>query len=548
MTSSRVSDVLRRQASMENEQRLWLPMWEDVAELIDTRYVNTFRSQGNWNMMQGQDRTLKQFDIAPPLALERFASVMDWMLTPINQKYQRIKSDIPELNAIPRVARYLDAVRDTLFAQRYSPKANFASQIGEHWMGLGAFGTSSTFTDRRDGGGLRYRNLHIAQLFFQENHQGIIDTVHYRFRMTSRQAMQKFSKPPFTCPKIIMDEAADPAKCDTYRTFLHCVYPNSDMDPNRIDYKGMAFTSLYVCVELQEECGESGYATMPYAISRYVTAPGETYGRSPAMKALPNIKSLNQMKRTILKMGERALDPVLLAHDDGVVGSVTMRPGFTNYGAVTADGKKLVHTLDTGSNMPIGQELMQDERDGIKDVFLATVFKILEDNPQMTATQVLEMTKAKNALVAPMMGRQQSECLGPLTERELDLLSRQQMLPPMPPEMKEAGGGIHLVYDSPMSRAMRAEEASGFQRTVELGIEFANATQNPGVLDWANFDVAMPELADINAVPARWVRTPDEINAVKQARGQQQKQQQLLDAAPSIASIVKQTGSNASAQ
>ena len=38
---------------------------------------------------------------------------------------------------------------------------------------------------------------------------------------------------------------------------------------------------------------EGGYRTFPYAISRYVTAPGETYGRSPAMLALPSIKTLN---------------------------------------------------------------------------------------------------------------------------------------------------------------------------------------------------------------------------------------------------------------
>lgn len=540
--SDEISDILRRQDWLEQDRQPWIARWEEISELIDTRYVNTFRSMNSWNMTQGQDNTDKQFDITPPLALERFASAMDWMLTPMNQKYQRIRCVEPSLNKIPRVMRYLDETRDLLFRYRYAPKANFASQIGEHWMGLGGFGTACTFIDRLDGGGLRYKSIHLGEMYFQENHQGIIDTAHRKFRLTARQAAQKFGD---KTPAQLAADAKDSTKCDKKYSFVHCVYPNSDQDPTRRDYKGMEYKSVYVCVELKEICQEGGYATFPYAISRYVTAPGEVYGRSPAMKALPNIKSLNQMKRTVLKMGERAVDPVLLAHDDGVVGSVSLRSGFVNYGAVTADGKKLVHPLDTASNMPIGKELMDDERQGIKDIFLVTVFQLLEENPQMTATEVLERVKAKNALIAPLMGRQQSECLGPMTERELDLLQRDGLLPPMPPEMKEAGAGIHLIYDSPLSRAMQAEEASGFMRTLETAINFSQATQDPSALDWLDVDTAMPEIADIQAVPARWISTPDQVAAKRQGRQQAAQQQKLADAAPAIASILKTTGSAA---
>jgi len=58
---------------------------------------------------------------------------------------------------------------------------------------------------------------------------------------------------------------------------------------------------------------EEGYQTFPYAISRYVVAPGELYGRSPAMLVLPSLKVLNEEKKTVLKQGQRVVDPVLLA-------------------------------------------------------------------------------------------------------------------------------------------------------------------------------------------------------------------------------------------
>lgn len=544
MSDERAVEIMRRQEWLEGDRQPWVSHWEEIAELIDPRYVNTFRSESQWGMTQGQDKTEKQFDITPPLALERFASAMDWMLTPMNQKYQRIRCVEPSLNKIPRVMRYLDETRDILFRYRYAPRANFASQIGEHWMGLGGFGTAATFIDRLDGGGLRYKNIHLGEVFFLENHQGIIDTAHRKFRLTARQSAQKFKD---KTPEQIVKDANDPTKSEKKYTFIHCVYPNSDKDPTRRDYKGMEYSSVYVCTELTAICQEGGYSTFPYAISRYVTAPGETYGRSPAMKALPNIKSLNQMKRTVLKMGERAVDPVLLAHDDGVVGTIALRSGYVNYGAVTADGKKLVHPLDTASNMPISKELMDDERAGIKDIFLVTVFQLLEENPQMTATEVLERVKAKNALIAPLMGRQQSECLGPMTERELDLLQRDGLLPPMPPEMKEAGGGIHLIYDSPLSRAMQAEEASGFMRTLETAINFSTATQDPSAMDWLDIDTAMPEVADIQGVPARWIATPDMVAQKRKGRQEQQQTQQMIDAAPGIASVIKSTSGSAAA-
>lgn len=540
MSDERAVELLRRQSWMESDRQPWVQEWEDAASLIDTRYVNTFRSV-NFRT-PGQDNTQRQYDLTPSLSLSRFSSALDWMLTPINQKYQRIRPLEDSLLKIPRVMRYCDAARDLLFRYRYQPKANFASQIGEHWMGLGSFGTSCTFTDRLDGGGTRYKNVHLGEMYFLENHQGIIDTAHRKFKLTARQAVQKWTD---KAPAQILEDVKDSTKSEKKYTFVHCVYPNSDRDPSRRDYKGMEYSSTYVCVELTEICQEGGYATFPYAISRYITAPNETYGRSVFMQASPNIKSLHQMKRTVLKMGERAVDPVLLAHDDGVVGTVSLRSGFVNYGAVTSDGKKLVHPLDTASNLPISREIMEDERTGIKDMFLVTIFQLLEENPQMTATEVLERVKAKNALIAPMMGRQQSECLGPMTERELDILSRDGLLPPMPPELLEAGGKIHLVYDSPASRAMQAEEASGFMRTLETAINFSQATQDPSALDWLNVDAAMPEIADIQAVPSRWVSTPDQVAAKRQGRQQQQSQQQLADAAPAIASILKTTGSAA---
>src|SRR4029077_1707786 len=105
--------------------------------------------------------------------------------------------------------------------------------------------------------------------------------------------------------------------------------------------------------------------------------------------------------------------------------------------------------------------MMAEERTLIGDAFLVTLFQILTETPQMTATEVIERTNEKGILLAPTVGRQQSEYLGPMIERELDVLGAQGLLPPMPPRLKEAKGEYQVVYTSPFSRAMRAQEAAG---------------------------------------------------------------------------------------
>jgi hypothetical protein len=141
---------------------------------------------------------------------------------------------------------------------------------------------------------------------------------------------------------------------------------------------------------------EGGYRTFPYARRRYDQAPREVYGRGPAQMVLPALKTLNAQKTVFLKQGHRAADPVLLIADDGL-SDMNMRPGALNKGGVTSDGKPLVHVLPTG-DIQIAKEMMAEERGLIDDMFLVTLFKVLSEHPNMTATQVIELVNEKGIL------------------------------------------------------------------------------------------------------------------------------------------------------
>ena len=84
----------------------------------------------------------------------------------------------------------------------------------------------------------------------------------------------------------------------------------------------------------------------------------------------------------------------------------------------------------------------------------------------MTATEALIRAQEGDAL-GPDDGASAVRCLGPQIEREIDLLMFHRILPPMPPELVEAGASTRS------STTRRCRGCSGprswwVQRTMEL--------------------------------------------------------------------------------
>jgi hypothetical protein len=513
--------------------------WQEIAQRMLPNEVPYFNAFGQ-TQTQGEKRTQFVFDSTAAIALSRFAAILDSLLTPRNQTWHRLMATDPTLNKRRDVQMWFDKANELLFRHRYSPRANFSSQNQKNFRALGAYGTGTLFIDElTQEPGLRYRYIHLSQIYFQENHQGIVDKAMRYFPMTARQAYQKWGEEIGT---ELMEKAKSGSEEQIW--FIHCVKPNEDLDATRSDYKGMIYSSYYVGVKEQAILSQAGYNTFPYAISRYEQFDNEVYGRSPAMDVLPAVKTLNEQKKAMLKQAHRIVDPVLLAHDNGIVDAFNFRPGSINPGGVTANGQPLIHALPTG-NLQIGKETMDDERSLIKDAFLTSIFQILTETPEMTATEVMERTREKAILLAPTIGRQQSEYLGPMIERELDLLSRQGMLPPMPQALMEAKGHYKVEYDSPISRAQRSEEVAGVMRTIENAIAVVNATQDPSPLDNFNFDMIIPEVADIQGVPPHWMNSVEQISKMRAQRAQEKQAAQVAQVAPGAAALIS---ANAKAQ
>lgn len=498
-----VANLVARYDRLRADRSLWEAHWQEAAERVLPRAAEfTARDE------KGAKRSQKIFDSTAQLALERFASAMESLLTPRASRWHALKASVPELDRLDAVRRYFEAVEDILFGRRYASAANFASQQFEVYLSLGAFGTGALFVDEATSG-IRYRAAHLSELYVAESETGAIDTVFRKMDMSHRQMVQRWGRENVS-RKVAERVASRP---DDSVAILHAVMPAEEVQGRKAV---QPYASIYVELENRHILSEAGYFEFPYVVSRYVTGPREVYGRSPAMTALADIKMLNEMSKTAIKAAQKAVDPPLLIADDGVILPLNLAPGKANFARMEGRTQAPVQFLQPGTRFDVSEPEQERRRRSINEAFLVSLFQILVDAPQMTATEVLERAREKGALLAPTVGRQQSEALGPMIERELGILARANLLPPLPPELREAEGEFEIEYVSPMSRAMRAEEAVGILRTLESVHQIAAA--DPSVLDIFDGDAIARSLADINGVPRRMLLGAEAVNHRRQMR------------------------------
>ncbi len=536
--SQSVADDLRLFSQYQVWRNTTAQRCEEIAQLILPTSRNTFFYQNfNW---PGAKKTQQQVDATGAINLHQFCAIANSLVTPRNMLWHGMAAD--EYVMKDRATRlWFESTTKMLFRERYEASAGFDAQNYNNWQSLGAFGNATMFIDKFDARwgrrtkGFRYKAVPFGETFFGENHQGKVDRIIRWFKLTAYQAVQKWGR------ANLPQNLVGPLEQDSQwpYNFLHVVMPREeDYDPEALDERSLPYVSRYISIEgrcwMQKP---SGYRSFPYAVSRYDQTPGEVYGRGPADIVLPSLKTLNAEKATFLKQGHRAADPVLLLADDGLMG-MSLRPGALNPGGWSADGKPLVGVLPTG-DIQISKEMMADEKDIIGNVFLTSIYKTLVENPNMTATQVIQIVNERAMLVTPTLGRQHTEYTPMMVEREMELAAEMGMLDPMPARLREAMGDYQVTDTSPLAMAARSGEFAGFVRVIESVRELVNVTQDPSLLDRFDFDTAIPEGARSQTVPERWMADDKMVAQKRKARSDAQQRQEQIAAMPAQAAVIK---------
>jgi hypothetical protein len=535
MEKTEVQAKLDFHQSLESERRQWEPLWRDVATYIDPN-ADDFGAESE--RKQGSKKGERVFDNTAIMARDRLAAAHESMLTPRNAKWHGFKTSDQGLNEAEEVQECLEVLRDRTFGARYSPRANFSSQIGAYFQQLDTFGTGGVFTDENVGRGLRYKALHLNELYIAEDFQGRVNRVHRKFALTALQAVDMLKLGRFEAlPEQVIRAANDPGRKLERSWYLHCVYPGE----GRPGYgrNSMAIEGAYINMDFAHGCGTHGFRTMPYAIGRYMTGPRETYGRAPGMTVLRDIQMLSEMNKTAIREAQRLADPPMFLSGQAGNTPFSMRAGAVNWGMMSPEGRQLAQAFQSNADLKALLELIQDRRTSVNDAFLVTLFQILLDKPpNMTATEALLRAQEKGVLLAPTMGRQQSEFLGPMIEREFDILTEAGEFEDVeiPDALREHlyyGGGIEIIYDAPLNRVMKADEAVALIRTVETLVPLMEVY--PALRHVVNPAKFGRIVADANGAPPSAINSVEEIMALMEKDEQQAVMERAVEAAAPLA-------------
>lgn len=532
MSSQTAKELIDRQQKLAGERQPYESMWQEIAELVVPSQAR-FTGQTT----PGIRRTQRLYDATAPLSLNVFVSAMDSMLTPRTSRWHSLAAQDSALQGRMPVKQVLQQSTATLFRRRYAPRANFAQQILEVYRSLGAFGTGCLYADRHPTGGNWYRALHLSEYWIDESYFGRVDTIFRKPKRKARQILQRWgNKAPAR-----VQEAAEKHP-DREFELIHAVMPNNEVKHHANDHRRLPWSSFWVLVDGAELIEASGFSTLPYIASRYITEPGEVYGWSPAMLALSDIKMVNEMARTEISARHRkAFPPLLTQSADWLALSdanqrINLTPNAINPGWLDDRGQELIKALNTGADLRAADDGMELRRKNIREAFLVNLFEVLLERPRMTATEVLQRANDKAALLAPTVGRQESETLGPLIERELDLAAQDDALPE-PPSGLEEGFELEVVYESPLAKAALAEEGLAILQTMEALALLGQVDQ--GVYDRFNLDRSALRLSEINGMPADLLNTDEEVAALEEQRAQQQAAAAAVEAAPAAGGLIR---------
>jgi hypothetical protein len=152
----------------------------------------------------------------------------------------------------------------------------------------------------------------------------------------------------------------------------------------------------------------------------------------------------------------------------------------------------------------------------------------------MTATEVLQRNEEKMRMLSPVLGRLQSEMLQPLIDRVFNLLLRKKQMP-LAPEILQ-GQDIEIEYVSPLARAQRTGDVQSAVRALEI---LAPLNQIAPVLDYLDTDGFVKHVSQVLGVPAKILRSNEEVAEIRNQRAQAEAQAAQLAQAQQEANIAQ---------
>ena len=422
--------LLSRYDKAKNRRQGWESHWRECYD-----YALPQRGEGGLGEGGGA-RVQDLYDATALDAVDQLAASLLGNLTPPWSNWFGFKPG-PALDEkeAELLSPLLESAAQTI--QAHFDRSNFAVEMHQCFLDLVVGGTAAMYFEETEPGAysaFKFSAVPLQDAYLEEGRSGFLDGSFRRLALTLEQLEAHYPKAALP-PRLVQEGLADPQK---RFEVLETVLP---------DGAGYAHHALLAEGGQPALLTAGRFRESPLIAFRWLKSPGETYGRSPVMKALPDIKTANKIVELVLKNASISVTGIWQADDDGVINpaNIELVPGAIIPKAVGSAGLK---PLEMPGRFDVSELVLSDLRGRIRHALLADRLAQITDR-RMTATEVLERTSEMALLLGATYGRLQSELLTPLIRRAYGILRRRGEVP----DLNLDGRYVVLDYRSPLARA-----------------------------------------------------------------------------------------------
>jgi hypothetical protein len=382
------------------------------------------------------------FDATAADAAEQLAASLLAELTPPWSRWFGLAPARPATEETAETRAAAEALEDAaIVLQGHFDRSNFTIEMHQAFVDLVVAGTGALLVEEAPVGeasAFRFAAVPIQTAVLEEGPDGRLTTLFRQARLSAAALRARF-------PRAQLPRDAEGA---AELTVLEAIWPEPSGAVRHAAVLGRDAEDAVVLAD-------GRFAENPCIAFRWLKAPGETYGRGPVMKALPDIRTANKVVELVLKNASIAATGIWQAEDDGVLNPATVRlvPGAI---IPKAPGSSGLTPLAAPGNFDVSQLVLNDLRTRIRGALLADRIGTPQDAGRRTATEVLERAAETSRLLGAAYGRLQAELLTPLVTRCLGILRRRGEIPPILLD----GQSVALRYESPLARVQGRADAA----------------------------------------------------------------------------------------
>lgn len=473
--------LMDRFAAAKNMRGNWESLWREAYSYALPQR-NTFNGYGR----SGQRKMDQLYDATALDATEQLAANLLANLTPPWSQWFGLK---PGPDVTPEQAESLAPVleKTAKTIQAHFERSNFIVEMHQCYLDLVVGGTAALQFEEAEPGSFsafRFSAVPLSDIVLEEGGDGFLRGSFREMSLTLAQIRFRYPLAELP-PRLLREGERNPQMSFDV---MESVLPD---ELGVYDFKACLVNYGSEQIILKQ----GRFTESPVLAFRWLKSPGEIYGRSPVMKALPDIKTANKVVELILKNASIAVTGIWQADDDGVLNpaNIELKPGSIIPKAVGSQG---LRPLDMPGKFDVSELVLDSLRGRIRHALLTDKLGPLVGS-RMTATEVLERSAEMAQLLGATYGRLQAELLTPLLKRALNILRRRGEVP----DITIDGRNVEIDYRAPMAMAQG-------QRNVQNTLFWVNSVQSMGgeAASAVNFAQTARFLGEALGVPSDLIR------------------------------------------